>query len=103
MATTSSSGIQFTGLASGLDTNALITAMLKLDQTRVDNLVKQRGAIDSHLSLIGSLQSKLETLNQKMGALRFQSQVLTRNTTTDTPSGQPAVVSATADSTALVG
>jgi flagellar hook-associated protein 2 len=103
MAGTSTSGIQFTGLASGLDTNALITAMLKVDQTRIDTLNQRRTTLDAQVSAIGTLRSKLSTLDDKLNALRFQSQVFTRSVTTDTPSGQAPIVSASADSTAQVG
>ncbi len=98
-----SSAIQFTGLASGLDTNALITAMLKVDQTRIDTLTQQRATVDAQISAIGTLRSKLNTLDDKLQALRFQTQVFTRSATTDTPSGQAPIVGVSADYTAQLG
>src|SRR5260221_548496 len=97
------SGIAFTGLSSGLDTAKIVDAMLKIDQTRVDALQTQRAAVTNQVSMFGTLKSKLATMQTAMDALRFQSQLFTRSVTTDTPSGQPAVVNATADSTATIG
>ena len=53
MATTTG-GISFTGLASGLDTNALIDAMLKVDQARVDHAVDESGQGWSRIVGLGS-------------------------------------------------
>jgi flagellar hook-associated protein 2 len=97
------SGISFSGLASGLDTSKIIDTMLKIDQSRIDTMTMRRAAIDTNLSVYGQLNSKLYALQSKLDALRFSSQIMTRGATTDTPSGQPTVVSATADNTAQAG
>lgn len=99
----STAGISFSGLASGLDTSKIIDTMLKLDQTRIDALTTQRSAISTQVSAYGQLSSKLFALQSTIDALRFSSQVLTRSATTDTPSGQPTVVGATATSAASLG
>lgn len=93
------SGISFSGLASGLDTPKIIDALLKVDQTRIDNLKLQRSALDSQVSSLGTLKSKLLTLQTRLDALRFQSQVLTQSAT----SNQPTIATATVDSTATPG
>jgi flagellar capping protein FliD len=66
--------IQFSGLASGLDTAGIIDAMLKADQTRIQVLQRRQSTITSQISSIGTLKSKLSTLDAKMQALRFSSQ-----------------------------
>lgn len=96
---TSASGIAFTGLASGLDTNALIEAMLKVDQSRVDALKTSQQAISTQVSALGTLKSKMSALDASLQSLRFSSQVLTNQATTDVT----GVLTATADSTAVGG
>lgn len=97
------SGISFSGLSSGMDTAGIINTLLKVDQVRIDALQFNRSSIDRQVSAVGTLKSKLSTLQTKLEAFRFQSQVLLRSATTDTPSGQAPSVTATADSTAAVG
>src|SRR6476661_5666410 len=97
MATTS--GVSFTGLASGLDTNALVDAMLKTDQSRVDLMKSNQATISAEVSAIGTLKSKMSAVDSSMQALRFASQILTNKATTDVS----GIVSATADSTAVNG
>ena len=98
-----SSAISFSGIASGLDTNAIISTMLKVDQSRIDGLTTQRKALETQISVVGQLRAKILSFQSKLDALRFQSQIFTRNTSTDTPSGQASVVNATATSSAQVG
>jgi flagellar capping protein FliD len=52
------SAVQFTGLASGLDTASIIDAMLKADQTRIEVLQRRQSSITSQVSAIGTLRSK---------------------------------------------
>jgi flagellar hook-associated protein 2 len=97
------SAISFSGIASGLDTQAIINTMLKVDQARIDGLRGQQKVLDTQISAVGQLRSKILTFQSKLDGLRFQSQLMTRSTSTDTPSGQPIVVGATATSGAQVG
>jgi flagellar hook-associated protein 2 len=97
------SSISFSGIASGLDTNAIIGTMLKVDQLRIDGLTNQRKVLETQISVVGQLRAKILGFQSKLDALRFQSQLFTRSASTDTPSGQPTVVGATANSTAQVG
>ncbi len=96
-------GISFTGLASGLDTKAIISAIVKVDQTRIDGLTTQQTAVKDQISAAGTLRSKMAALTTSLNALRFQRQILAQSATTDTVSGQPTIVSAAADSTATPG
>ncbi|HEY3108777.1 MAG TPA: flagellar filament capping protein FliD [Chloroflexota bacterium] len=97
------SPISFSGIASGLDTNAIIGSMLKVDQARIDGLRSQRSVLETQISVVGQLRGKVLGFQSKLDALRFQSQLFTRSAATDTPSGQPTVVGATANSSAQVG
>lgn len=96
---TSASGIQFTGLASGLDTKALIDAMLRADQSRLDALKTRQTAATNQVSAIGTLKSKFAALDAKLQALRFASQILTNKAVTDVT----GPLTASADSTAVAG
>jgi flagellar hook-associated protein 2 len=97
------SAISFSGIASGLDTQAIIATMLKVDQSRIDGLRSQQQVLNTQISAVGQLRSKVSTFQSKLDGLRFQTQLMTRSTSTDTPSGQPTIVGATASSAAQVG
>ncbi|TAK24678.1 MAG: hypothetical protein EPO26_05550 [Chloroflexota bacterium] len=93
------SPIAFSGLASGLNSNQLIDAMLSVDKGRVDALKAKQAQLGSRISSVGNVRSKLSTLLSKLDALRFQSQIMTRSIS----SSLADAVSATADSSAAVG
>lgn len=68
------SGINFSGLGSGIDTESIITQLLKLDQTPITKLQKQQQTILNQQSAIGqvsaavtSLQAAAESLNSTLG------------------------------------
>src|SRR5688500_18176409 len=98
-----SGGIAFSGIASGLDTSALIKSMMTADQAPVDGLVRQRSVLDTRISILGQLRAKMAALQSKVDGLRFQNQVMARSATTDTATGQPSVLSAIATSNAVAG
>ena len=59
--------IQFGGLASGLDTNAIISALMALEARPIDALRLQKSTQQDRLSQIGTLEGLVKTL-QKGGA-----------------------------------
>lgn len=61
--------IQFGGLASGLDTNAIIEAILNAERVPIQQLESRRSAEQSRLSLIGTLKGHVESLRDKAEAL----------------------------------
>ena len=61
--------IQFGGLASGLDTNAIIATLLDLQARPIRTLQGQRTQEQSRLSLIGAFEGLVKTLQDKVSAL----------------------------------
>lgn len=73
-------GISLTGLASGLDTNAMIEGLMKLERLPLQNMEAQR-------KYLGSQQSLLRSLNTKLNALKQITTDLMYNTTFNVSSG----------------
>ncbi len=65
----SSSGLNFTGLATGIDTAKLIEGLTKLNQRRIDALTAQKSAITTKQTAFATLQGKLFDLQFKTNAL----------------------------------
>jgi flagellar hook-associated protein 2 len=63
------SPINFSGAASGLDTQLIIDALLGLKQQRVDRLNKKLGGIGQQRNAINDLKSVLTTLKDKAAAV----------------------------------
>ena len=63
----SSLGITFTGLASGLDSAAIIRALVGLERRPISFLQQQQSSLKSQKSLFGNLRSKLEELQDADG------------------------------------
>src|ERR1700729_2665576 len=66
----SGSALQVTGLASGLDTNAIVTALMASQQQQVTNLTSQQTgltAMNTQLTSIQSALSKVATDAQALG------------------------------------
>jgi flagellar hook-associated protein 2 len=58
----SGSPLQVTGLASGLDTNAIVTALMQADTQRVTNLTNQQNALAAKNTQLGNIQTSLQTV-----------------------------------------
>lgn len=65
--------IQFGGLASGLDTSAIISAILNAERNPIRLLERQKDDQQSRLSLIGTLEGLVETLQKKASELTGES------------------------------
>ena len=58
-------GISFSGLASGLDTSAIIESLVTLERIPIQLLEAKKEAQQEKLSLVGTLKGHLETLKEK--------------------------------------
>ncbi|HEY8491235.1 MAG TPA: flagellar filament capping protein FliD [Dehalococcoidia bacterium] len=95
--------IQVSGLASGLDTDAIIAQLMAV-QRRPLQLLQGKGKTEQdRLRALGDLSTRLSTLLSKVEALNLSSTLQAKRATTDTPSTQPAVLEATAGPEATVG
>jgi flagellar hook-associated protein 2 len=66
----SSAGISFSGLGSGLDTQAIISALLAVERRPVTALNQKKSSFKTQKSLFGDLDQKLETLRDLANGLR---------------------------------
>lgn len=87
--------LQITGLASGLDTNAVISALMSIEQQPLTNLQNQQKGLQALNGNLSSIQSALQGLVSSAQALSSVS--LFSNTQTAT-STNPTLVSATTNS-----
>jgi len=65
----SSSGLSFSGLASGIDTEKIISGLTKLNQSRIDSLKLRQADFVSRQTTFVQLQAKLFDLQSKTNAL----------------------------------
>jgi flagellar hook-associated protein 2 len=94
--------LQVTGLASGLDTNAIVQALMASDQQRVTNLQKQQSgitALNSQLTSIQTALQKVATDAQTLGSTSLFAN--TQNVTSSNSSLVGATL--TSGANALVG
>ncbi len=66
----SSSGISFGGLASGLDTKAIISALMALERRPVDQLEVNKKSLERQKSLFGDFENLLNKLKTTAEAIR---------------------------------
>jgi len=91
--------INFSGLATGIDTGALIDALVKVERRPIDLLEAQMGALEFKLSLFNDLSSKLAALKTAAGKLSTSASFFVKKAS----SSDDSVVSATAGSNATAG
>jgi flagellar hook-associated protein 2 len=98
----SGSALQVTGLASGLDTNAIVTALMATQQQQVTNLTNQQTGLTAMNTELTSIQNALTTVANDAQALGSPSLFAFTQTITST---NPTLVGATATSNngAVVG
>ena len=65
--------IQFGGLASGLDTNAIISAILAVEQRPIQQLEDRKSIEKNRISLFGTLEGLVKTLQEKAEQLTKKS------------------------------
>ncbi len=95
-------GLQITGLASGLDTNAVITALMAAQQQQVTNLQNQQTGITTLNKQLTSIQTALQTVAddaQALGSPSLFANTQTINSTNSTLVG----ATATGSNGAVVG
>lgn len=63
------SSITFGGLSSGLDTASIIDSLVKLQSAPLTALQKRKGGVESQVSLIGDIASRLSTLESAAKSL----------------------------------
>ena len=98
----SGSPLQVTGLASGLDTNAIVTALMATQQQQVTNLTNQQTgltAMNTQLTSIQAALSKVATDAQALGSPSLFSFTQTISSTNSTLVG----ATATSNNGAVVG
>jgi flagellar hook-associated protein 2 len=103
LATTSSNGspLNFTGLASGLDTTSIINSLTALDSQYIQQLTQNQTTLQTQQSTFNDISSKLQALQTAVEALTnsvsgpFDSHTVT--------SSNPSAVTAAASSTAVAG
>ena len=88
-----SSPLQITGLASGLDTNSIISALIAVDQQPITALQNQSSGLTATNSALSSVQTALQQLSASAKALGSASLFTNTQTATSTNS---TLVSATA-------
>ena len=89
----SSSPLQITGLASGLDTNSIISALMAIDQQPITALQNQSSGLTATNTQLSSVQTALQQLSASAKALGSASLFTNTQTATSTNS---TLVSATA-------
>ena len=97
--TGSVSGINFGGLASGLDTEGIITKLVSVEKASVSRLTQQQAVLRQKADLYDAFKTQISGLSQAVGALNsataFQAVAVSV--------GDPSVASVTTDATAQPG
>jgi len=94
-----STGISFSGLATGVDTNSIVERLMQLERQPIRNVERDKATVQSRRSVVQEINNLLKTLRDKARVLLDASTFkLATATSTD-----GAVATATADSTAAAG
>jgi flagellar hook-associated protein 2 len=93
------SGISFSGLSSGIDTDSIISRLIQLEQIPISRLQQRQQQIQQQQQVYAQFRSKLQAFSAAAGALN-SSAVFNPITTT---SSKPEVATVSATSDALVG
>ncbi|MFT4513379.1 MAG: flagellar hook-associated protein 2 [Planctomycetota bacterium] len=95
----SSAGISFGGLASGLDTQAIIAALVAVEERPIFALERTKKSLGQQKTLFGNLSTLLDTLTDAAKALKTTSSFLQMKTT----SSDEDILTASANSSATPG
>lgn len=95
----SSAGISFGGLASGLDTKAIISALVSIEERPIRAMEAKKTSYTKQKSLFGDLKGLLDKLATAAKALKTTTEFLARKATSD----DEDIVTATASSSAQPG
>jgi flagellar hook-associated protein 2 len=77
------SGINFSGLASGLDTSAIIDALVNAQRIPIQRLQSKQVDLDVRISKMGELKSKLTAFQEAAEKLETVGDILAYNATSD--------------------
>lgn len=91
--------IQFGGLSSGLDTKAIIDALMTVERRGLDRLLARRTALQARVETYSKIRSALDDLRSKLTAFTVGGLGAARTAT----SSDPTAVTATATSRAIPG
>jgi flagellar hook-associated protein 2 len=91
--------VQFNGLITGLDTNALINGLIKVERGSIDLLQQQKVRFQAQQGVFTTLSSRLTSLKSSAQALSLSVDFNKRAAA----SSDTSVLTATADSTAQIG
>ena len=95
----SSAGISFGGLASGLDTQAIIKALVAVEERPIFALERTKTSLGKQKGLFGNLSTLLDTLTESAKALKTTADFLQMKASTSNED----ILTATASSTATPG
>jgi len=94
---------QVDGLISGLNTSDIISQLMAIERQPLTVLQKQQSTLQQRTDALKDVATRLSSLQAALDKLRLSSTFSARTVSTDTPSGSPAVVSATASADAALG
>lgn len=99
----SSSGISFGGLASGIDTTSIINALISAEQQPILTVQRKLAAAQQKASVLSAIGASIANLTSAAAALNDTSIVGARRVTTDQLSTDIAKVNVSATSAAAIG
>ncbi len=99
MSNFSTTGVSFSGLATGIDTDSIVSQLAALDQAPIKNLKNQQSDLQTLQSVFSQLRSKVQSLNSAASSLNMASSY---NTVTSA-SSKTDVATLSASSGASVG
>lgn len=94
-----SSNISFSGLSSGIDTNAMVTALMNFERLPITRLQGDRTKVNTEKAVVQELNTLIAALAQKAGALHEADALQGRTAT----SADEKVLKASASATAASG
>lgn len=92
-------GLSFSGISSGIDTQSIISQLLLLEQAPIQRLQARQAQLSSKLGLMSSFRAKLGSLSSSIGALAMPSAFKSVSAT----SSDSSVASITAGTSAALG
>ncbi len=95
--------LQVTGLISGLSTNDIISKMMSVEQQPLIALQNQLSQEQQRADALRDVNTRLSSLLSSIQKLTLSTTINAKTVTTDTPSGSPTLVTATASPNATVG
>lgn len=97
------SGLSLGGIASGIDTAAIVQQLMALERRPLDLLKAKQTAHASRMGSIQSVKDLIVSLQSAARGLAERSKMNAKSATTDTPSSSPTVLTATATADAING